>query len=99
MEKHAWMTSNDIHLPSNSNHIIVTGAEITAVLRAAQEASSERGAAGKPRHEQPGCNKCAGGFCLLNKCQKQMFGKLVLMSHFCRMKSCVIKSPPPPKQR
>ena len=42
------MTSNDIHLNSNSNHIIVMCAEITVMLRVAHEASTEPKAAGKP---------------------------------------------------
>lgn len=93
MEKHAWMTSNDIHLTSNSNHIIVMCAEITVMLQVAHEASSEQKAAGKLEHEQPGCLKCVDGFFLLNKCQKLMFCKLVSMSHFYRTKSHVCNSP------
>lgn len=41
------MTSNDIHLNSNSNHIIVMCAEITVMLRVAHEAFEPK-AAGKP---------------------------------------------------
>lgn len=71
-EKHESMTSSDIHLTSNSNHIIVMCAEITVMFRVTHEASSQQKAAVKPEREQPGCPKCAGRFFLLNKCQKWM---------------------------